>query len=304
MSQRPDDEGEAAQDTLANALGSQPESTRDVGWGEGRSYPVGPEPDGSSRLEVFPASGVVRITTGDAQITLFRQPPPTIDGDQVSFEQERAHGGLALTLTRDGRLRLDLIPATPDHALDDNPAAGDTPLPAPNAVAASADTEAIVTPATDRSETTETDPNSPVDDATGPTIPPNPQTVSIGDSGGDLGPLSAASETVESAEGGTVAPEQPQRLTLTGRLGRVPSFRTTRNGTLIASFPLAVRDEAGETTWHTILAFGERAEKLREGLAKGQHLEVIGYLHQRERTTRSGETRIIDEVYATVVKPR
>lgn len=304
MSQRPTDEREAAQDVLANALGSPPESTRDVGWGEGRSYPVGPDPDSSSRLEVFPASGVVRITASDAQITLFHQPPPTIAGDQVSFEQERAQGGMALRLTRDGRLRLDLIPAAPDRAVDDNPAADDTPLPAPNAVAASANANAIEPPATNRSETAETDPNSPVDDATGPTIPPHPQTTSIGDSGGDLGPLSAPSETVESAVDGTVAPEKPQRLTLTGRLGRVPSFRTTRNGTLIASFPLAVRDEAGETTWHTILAFGERAEHLREGLAKGQHLEVIGYLHQRERTTRSGETRIIDEVYATVVKPR
>lgn len=100
------------------------------------------------------------------------------------------------------------------------------------------------------------------------------------------------------------AETQAARLSLGGRLGRAPSFRTTRSGRLIASFPLAVRDEAGETTWHTVLAFDERAEQLRDQVAKGQYVEVVGYLHQRERTTRSGQTRVIEEVYATVIKPR
>jgi len=87
-------------------------------------------------------------------------------------------------------------------------------------------------------------------------------------------------------------------------LGRAPSFRTTRNGTLIASFPLAVRDEDGSTTWHTILAFGERAEKLRVQLDKGQAVQVISYQHEREVRTKRGETKIVREVYATMVKAR
>jgi len=64
-------------------------------------------------------------------------------------------------------------------------------------------------------------------------------------------------------------------LNLTGRLSRTLTFRTTRTDTLVASFPLAVRDEDGETTWHTILAFGQRTERLRDGLAKGQQVEVV-----------------------------
>lgn len=304
MSQTVGEAGDVAHDVLAAALRSHAEATHDIGWGAGRRYQVGPNPDADTHLELFPASGVVRVTTTDAQLTLFRQPPPTIEGDRVSFRQEHSHGKLDLTLTHDGRLRLELTPVMPDRAAGINPTTDTTPLLSPDDVAVSTAADTNEPPATAPSETTEIGPNSAVEDANGPTIPFQPQAAPSGDSGGAPMPIHAPSEIVESAVSGNVESEKPQRLTLAGRLGRVPSFRTTRSGTLIASFPLAVRDDAGETTWHTVLAFGERAEQLREGLAKGQHLEVIGYLHQRERTTRSGETRTIDEIYATVVRSR
>ncbi len=101
----------------------------------------------------------------------------------------------------------------------------------------------------------------------------------------------------------TTAPER-ERLTLSGRLGRTPTFRTTRNGALIASFLLAVRDEAGTTTWHTVLAFDERAEALRERLDQRQSVAIIGYRHQREKRTKGGEPRLVEEIYATVVTAR
>jgi single-strand DNA-binding protein len=103
-------------------------------------------------------------------------------------------------------------------------------------------------------------------------------------------------------------PDSPQerqsRVTLFGRVGAGPRFRTTPKGRLVASFPLAVRESEEQTTWHTIVAFDKRAEQVRESLAKGQALEVIGYLHQRERQLRDGRTKRIEQIYAVAIRPR
>lgn len=290
-------------DRLAECLDAVPAHTHDVGWGDGMVYTIGTDPETASRLEVFPAAGVVRVTGPDAQITLFRQPPPSLNADRVRFEQLRPDGELAVTLTRRGRLRLDYFPILPEPESPDSRVS----RPAPPAVAQPEHPLPVGTPVP---EPVQNAPTGPEDVPDRIVMAPDTQTPVSGDSGRAEVPVQVPSDTDESPAVASTQPttetgtEKPPRLNLSGRLGRTPSFRTTRNGTLIASFPLAVRDEAGQTTWHTVLAFGDRAEKLRETLAKGQHVEVIGYLHQRERTTRSGETRMIDEVYATVVKPR
>ncbi len=98
--------------------------------------------------------------------------------------------------------------------------------------------------------------------------------------------------------------EPQQRVTLFGLVGREPAMRTTQNGVTVARFPLAVRDDEQNTTWHTVVTFNERAKKLLGTLAKGQPVEVIGYLHEREKKLRNGKTRRVQEVYAAVVKPR
>ncbi len=58
-------------------------------------------------------------------------------------------------------------------------------------------------------------------------------------------------------------PEEAPRVQLTGRLGRDPNFRTSPRGTLVDRFPLAVHAEDGTTSWHTVLAFGDRAQQLQ-----------------------------------------
>ncbi len=95
--------------------------------------------------------------------------------------------------------------------------------------------------------------------------------------------------------------EQP-RIILSGRIGAQPHFRTTSRGTDILGFPLAVHDQPGETQWHAIRVFGERAWALRNSLLKGQAVEVVGYTHLRERTHRTGETETREEVYAAGVQ--
>lgn len=95
-----------------------------------------------------------------------------------------------------------------------------------------------------------------------------------------------------------------ERVSLAGRLGTAPSFRATRSGRTVARFPMATRDEEHHTTWHTVVAFGERAEGLRGALSKGQALEVIGYWHDREVRIRGGRLKVVRELYAAAVIPR
>ncbi|MGH2530916.1 MAG: single-stranded DNA-binding protein [Thermomicrobiales bacterium] len=100
--------------------------------------------------------------------------------------------------------------------------------------------------------------------------------------------------------------EQEARVRLAGRLGTDVRYRTTRNGKLVASFPLGIKEEDGSTRWQDVLVFGERAANLRAGAAptKGQYTEVIGYVHQREVTGKDGQRRTVEELYAVVVKAR
>jgi hypothetical protein len=98
--------------------------------------------------------------------------------------------------------------------------------------------------------------------------------------------------------------EQQERVQLAGRLGTEVRYRTTRSGKLVAKFPLAIKADDGSTTWKDVLLFGERADRLREGTAptKGQYVEVIGYVHEREVKGRHGTTRTVSDIYAVVVK--
>ncbi|CAN5721831.1 hypothetical protein BH23CHL2_BH23CHL2_19780 [soil metagenome] len=53
------------------------------------------------------------------------------------------------------------------------------------------------------------------------------------------------------------------RLTIAGKLGRLPHFRETPNDTLIARLPVAVHEKDSSTSWHTALSPRERAGRLR-----------------------------------------
>jgi hypothetical protein len=98
-------------------------------------------------------------------------------------------------------------------------------------------------------------------------------------------------------------PEQ-ERVQLSGRVGADPTFRTTPKGTLIGRFPLAVRNADDSTTWFPVLAFNQRAERLKDVVERGAPVNVVGYVHEREGRTRDGKPRMVQEVYAvTVTRP-
>lgn len=96
---------------------------------------------------------------------------------------------------------------------------------------------------------------------------------------------------------------EQERVSLVGRIGATPSFRTTQKGIVVARFPLAVHDD-DDTVWHTIVAFGDRAEKIRSTVHKGDMVQVVGYVHEREHRPRNGEPRLLKEIYAARVAPR
>jgi hypothetical protein len=88
--------------------------------------------------------------------------------------------------------------------------------------------------------------------------------------------------------------EKQPYVTLTGRVAALPTFRTTpKSQQLVARFPLAVHEaQDGEvvTTYHTVLAFGPRAEKVRASLVLGEEVQVMGYRH--EGTTKAGKPKV------------
>lgn len=117
-----------------------------------------------------------------------------------------------------------------------------------------------------------------------------------------------ARDVSHDAERRTAETEEEQRVQLTGRLGRSPSFRTAKNGTLVAKFPIAVHHEDGRTSWRTVLAFGERAKQLKTRmeageLLMGREVDVVGYLHENTRQGKNGP-RTVQEIYAVAVKKR
>ena len=102
-----------------------------------------------------------------------------------------------------------------------------------------------------------------------------------------------------------VAPqrEPTPRLAITGRLGTAVMLRQTPKGQDLARFALAVPADDGKARYETILVFGERVRAVQE-FQKGDAVEVIGYLHEREVTGRDGTKRMRRELYATVVRSR
>lgn len=96
--------------------------------------------------------------------------------------------------------------------------------------------------------------------------------------------------------------EQPQRVTLTGRVGSEPSARTTPNGRLVVRVPLAVHT-GEETIWHRLIFFDALGKRVVETLHRGNVVSVIGYEHTREVTARTGEKRQVTEVYGASIQP-
>lgn len=72
-----------------------------------------------------------------------------------------------------------------------------------------------------------------------------------------------------------------QILTITGNVGRDPEQRNTQGGDTITSFSVGVRQGWGDkasTNWFRCSVWGKRGDTIRQHLAKGMKVTVVGEL--------------------------
>jgi hypothetical protein len=238
-----------------------------VAYGHGEQFALR---DGRTRLEVFPESGVTRLTGANLRVELFRSSPPVVRGEEVQ---------LALGTREDASVEATLSVAPTGGVLFTYVAeVAETPQTGERAstgghVAASRESGGAEQPAV---------------------------TASGGESGEH--PPAAGRDTRERREA-------EERVRISGRLGRDPSFYTTARGIRVAKFPLAVEQDGGRAAWHDVLAFGDHAETLRvsiergeDWLRKGRPVQVVGYWHENRKPNKDGTVRTVHDLYAAAVR--
>ena len=95
------------------------------------------------------------------------------------------------------------------------------------------------------------------------------------------------------------------RVQIIGRLGKDPEARTTKNGSAVVSFPVAVdrlwRNRDGEsrkeTDWFTVDAWGKLGQICQKFLGKGRLVFIEGRL-LTQRWEQEGEIRYYTKVIA------
>lgn len=96
------------------------------------------------------------------------------------------------------------------------------------------------------------------------------------------------------------------RVQLTGNLGKDPEIRQFDSGKL-ATFSLATREDywtkageqASQTQWHRISAWGKVAERIEAELKKGTFVSIEGRLRNRSYTDKDGAKKFVTEIIAT-----
>ncbi|WP_189302852.1 single-stranded DNA-binding protein [Streptomyces cinerochromogenes] len=274
-------------------------------------------------LDTFPESGVSRITTKSARIELFGGMLPKVEDEGIVFLQKDSdHEHSTVALHPDGGVTLgyqvDAGPTSIDGLPDD---IEDTEQIITRAEAVKAPAEE---PESAPAVSSSKPPEKPIrmpgafpderpmiqrvgDPAGDPSTEATPQTQPAPADGDD--PLATARRIRVQEQQEASSEAERERVKLTGRLGRTPTFRTTAGGKFVGKFSLAVHTEDGETKWHDVLAFGDRATALQKRvdsgqLNKGNEIEVVGYPHTREYTGRDGTPKTAQEIYLAAVKRR
>jgi hypothetical protein len=330
------------QQAVAKALGTKAQEVTDPAYGDGQHFQVRSEKAFLS-LDTFPEAGVSRITTKSARIELFGGSLPHVEDEGIVFLQKDAeHEHSTVALHPDGALTLG-------YQVDTGPiSVPGLPQGVEDTAQIITNHEAVKTPAEPEASGPETPPvvvagpKPPEKASRGQRMPgafpdERPMIQQVVASSPDA-PSNGPAPTVPEPEAGVSRDEHPlnravrirqqdqarreaaaqsteakeadaQRVKLVGRLGRTPTFRTTAAGKLVGKFPLAVHLENGETEWHDILSFGDRAATLQkrveaDELGKGNEVEVVGYRHEREYKARNGETKTAREINSVAVVRR
>jgi hypothetical protein len=273
---------------IAEALDTRSATVRDVAYGEGWQYSIG---RGDARLEIHPGTGVTRLTASGVRVELFGSTVTGVSPGGVEFSRTQPGQDASLTLVPGGGIVFTLVAGgerrppiqTEHHTTPPSP----TPPP-------------LTGPETAQERE---------DLGAGLHIPPPTGDAPSASQAVQRPAPSSPGEERTTNHQQTAAETEQERIALTGRLGRDPSFRTTKTGSLVGRFPMAVHREDGHTDWHTVLAFGPRAEQLQRRvtsgeLVQGREVDVVGYRHVNTRPGKDGTPREVQEVYAVAVKKR
>src|SRR5512144_1327855 len=91
---------------LSEALGTHSATVRDVAYGEGVQFSAG---RGSVRLEIFPRTGVTRLTAHDVRIELFGGTRAEVSDGGVEFSRNQPGQEASLTVVPDGGVVFTLV---------------------------------------------------------------------------------------------------------------------------------------------------------------------------------------------------
>ena len=99
------------------------------------------------------------------------------------------------------------------------------------------------------------------------------------------------------------------KVQLTGNLGGNPEIKIFDNGNKVARFSMATKEEyktrtgenAEDTQWHYVSAWGKMAEQIEAELKKGSFVSVEGRLTTRNYVGKDGQKKYITEIVANEV---
>jgi hypothetical protein len=293
---------------VAKALGTQAQAVTDPAYGDGQHFQVRSNGTFLS-LDTFPERGVSRITTKGARIELFGDMVPRVEEEGIVFlRKDSDHEHASMALHPDGGLtfgyQVDAGLAVVDGLPQD---LEDTEQIITRHEAVRAPAEEDEPPVTVQGAKPPEKPQE-LSRALGafPDVRPMIQQVQTESAPEPAKPTEEASQQEQDAKDPEAGETERQRVKLVGRLGRTPTVRETAGGKLVGKFPLAVHLDDGTTKWHNIVAFGERAAALKTRteageLVKGNEIEVVGYLHEREYQGKDGTTKTAQEIYSVAV---
>ena len=104
-------------------------------------------------------------------------------------------------------------------------------------------------------------------------------------------PEAAAEETASAPT------NQPETITLTGRLCADPVLRHTKSGKAVTTIRVAVT-HGPEATFHNVVAWGRTAEVICQYLRKGRLIAAEGRTQQRSWDGEDGKSYTVTELVA------
>jgi single-stranded DNA-binding protein len=244
------------------------------GLGNGYSVWVG-QGEKQVGVGVFPEAKAVQVVSGTSILRLDNVHLVKRRGQQLHLEAMEEHENVSVDIGSDGAVVLRRRPRLAEHDDEGAQASGEEEVPF--AVTAAPPAQEAPKVRRPRKQPTQDQPQKREDTRQDS----QPETTAM-----------------------VPATTENERRTIRGRVGNEIRFRTTaRRNMLVASFPLGEHPDLETTIWHTIVVFGDRAQKLKEkGLTRGQEIEVVGYVHEREGKNQAGEPKKIQEIYATAIR--